>query len=354
MIKEQSNRNKEIFRHLVEAYVETGEPVGSLALSNRLNIKLSSSTIRAVMSEFEQIGLLFSPHVSSGRIPTPLGLRFFVDGILEIGDVSKEDRVKIYSMAASTGDSLENLLSEAIEGLSGLSNCAGLVLAQKNEFSLSHIEFIGLSKDRVLVVIVTDDGLVENRVLETPNGWTQSSLIEATNYLNVRIKGKNFQEIREEISSEENYLNKEIDILSRKLVQSGVAAWSEDKDNSHLIVRGMSKLLDDLNALEDLEQIRKLFDSLEKKQVLIQLLDMTKDAQGVRIYLGAENDLFENTGCTAIVSPYINGKGKIIGAIGVVGPSRLNYARIIPMVDYTAKILGHTLNKRISNIRKRA
>lgn len=354
MIQELSERNKEIFRSLVEAYVETGEPVGSAVLASRLKLNLSASTIRNVMAELEATGLLFSPHISAGRLPTPLGLRFFVDGLLEVGDITDDDRAQIDSMASASGNRVEDFLAEAIESLSGLSNCAGLVLAPKSEAPLRHIEFLGLSPERVLVVIVTEDGLVENRILETPAGWTPAALTEAANYLNYHVRGKSLLDIRRDLERERKLIRVELDELASTFVEKGVAAWSGSQGSPRLIVRGRSKLLEDLSALGDLERIRELFDTLETKQGLIQLLDMTRNAEGIRIFVGAENTLFQNSGCSVIVSPYMDADQRIVGAVGVIGPTRLNYARIVPMVDYTARVLGKILEKRIRTLRKTA
>ena len=351
-IQELSVRNLEIFKNLVEAYIETGDPVGSVSLAERLNINLSPSTIRTVMAELVDNGLLYSPHISSGRVPTTKGLKFFLDGLLEIGDVSKDDRNKIDSIAAGSGNRIDDILSDAIESLSGLSNCAGLVFAPKTDVPFKHIEFIGLSPDRVLVILVTDDGLVENRIIETPQGWTISVLNEASNYLNRQLVGMKFNEITKEIEKEKKLLDIELDSLSSSFVKEGIAVWTGIQEKEKLIVRGHSKLLDDVQEIEKLEKIKELFDALEKKKGLIKLLNMAKKAEGVRIFLGSENDLFTNTGCSAIISPYMNSKGQIIGAVGVIGPSHINYAKIVPMVDYTARTVSHFLQSRISKIRK--
>ena len=351
-IQELSGRNIEIFKKLVEAYIETGDPVGSVSLSKRLNINLSPSTIRSIMAELVDNGLLYSPHTSSGRIPTTKGLKFFLDGLLEIGDVSKDDRAKIDSIAAGYGNHIEDILSEAIESLSGLSNCAGLVFSPKTDAPLKHIEFIGLSPDRVLVILVTEDGIVENRIIETPQGWTISILSEATNYLNRHLIGMKFNEITNEIEKEKKLLDKELDFLTSKFIKDGLALWSGFQEKEKLIVRGHSKLLEDVQEIERLEKIKDLFGALETKKGLIKLLNMAKKAEGVRIFLGSESELFSNTGCSAIISPYMNSKGQIIGAVGVIGPSHINYARIVPMVDYTAKTVGHFIQGRMSKFRK--
>ena len=352
-IQELSGRNTEIFKKLVEAYIETGDPVGSVSLAKRLNINLSPSTIRSIMADLVDSGLLYSPHVSSGRIPTTKGLKFFLDGLLEIGDVSKDDREKIDSIAAGYGNHIEDILSDAIESLSGLSNCAGLVFAPKTDAPLKHIEFIGLSPERVLVILVTEDGVVENRIIETPQGWTISILSEATNYLNRHLIGMKFNEITNEIEKEKKLLDKELDSLTSKFIKDGLALWTGIQEKEKLIVRGHSKLLEDVQEIEKLEKIKDLFGALETKKGLIKLLNMAKKAEGVRIFLGYESELFNNTGCSAIISPYMNSEGQIIGAVGVIGPSHINYARIVPMVDYTARTVGHFIQSRMSKFRKK-
>lgn len=344
MIQELSERNREIFRRLVEAYMETGEPVGSARLAERLDIKLSSATIRNVMADLQAFGLLYSPHTSAGRIPTPAGLSFFVDGLLEIGNVSEEDRANIDAACAASGRSIEDMLTEAIDGLSGLSHCAGLVVAPKKNASLRHVEFVGLSPSRVLAVMVGEDGQVENRVIETPQGWTPSSLMEATNYINARVRGRTLGELQADLREEQRQLRAELDELASRLVEDGLATWSGD-ERATLIVRGRANLLEDVSAIEDLERVRELFDVLEAKTGLASLLELTRDAQGVRIYIGSENNLFNAAGCSVIVAPYTDSRERIIGAVGVIGPTRLNYARIIPMVDYTAKVLGRRIGR---------
>lgn len=324
--------------------METGEPVGSARLAERLDIKLSSATIRNVMADLQAFGLLYSPHTSAGRIPTPAGLSFFVDGLLEIGNVSEEDRANIDAACAATGRSIEDMLTEAIDGLSGLSHCAGLVVAPKKNASLRHVEFVGLSPSRVLAVMVGEDGQVENRVIETPQGWTPSSLMEATNYINARVRGRTLGELQADLREEQRQLRAELDELASRLVEDGLATWSGD-ERATLIVRGRANLLEDVSAIEDLERVRELFDVLEAKTGLASLLELTRDAQGVRIYIGSENNLFNAAGCSVIVAPYTDSRERIIGAVGVIGPTRLNYARIIPMVDYTAKVLGRRIGR---------
>ena len=340
---ELSERSREIFREIVDAYVQTGEPVGSRTLSRRLTVTLSPATIRNVMSDLEESGLLFSPHTSAGRLPTEAGMRLFVNGLLEVGKLSEGERERIDSQCQATGRSLETLLGEALSALSGLSRCAGLVLAPKTQVSLKHIEFVPLGQSRALVVLVTDDGVVENRILELPREVTASVLVEAGNYLNARVVGRTLEEAREQILADLESHRVQLDSLTTKVVEAGLATWAGGDNAGQLIVRGQSHLLDDVTALNDLERIRGLFEALETKETLVRLLDLTNRAEGVQIFIGSENDLFKVSGCSVIVAPYHNSREQIVGAIGVIGPTRINYARIIPLVDYTAKVIGRVI-----------
>ncbi|MSO64352.1 MAG: heat-inducible transcriptional repressor HrcA [Alphaproteobacteria bacterium] len=345
MIQELNERNRQIFRELVEAYVETGEPVGSQRLAQRLNIRLSPATIRGAMAELQTLGLLFAPHTSAGRVPTPQGLSFFVDGLLEVGNLTEDERASIEARCTATGRSVEEVMTEAVDTLSGLSRCAGLVVAPKRAAPVRHVEFVGLARDRVLAVIVYEDGQVENRLLETPEGWTPAALHEATNFLSSRLRGRTLVEIRDEIAEDLKQHHNEIDQIAGRLIEEGFATWAggEPKDHSTLIVRGRANLLEDVHTASDLERLRELFSTLETKKGLLGLLDMARDAEGVRIYIGAADNLFNRAGCSVIIAPYADSHERIIGAIGVIGPTRLNYARIIPMVDFTAKMIGRVV-----------
>ena len=345
MISELNERSREIFRHIVDSYVESGEPVGSRTLSRRLGTSLSPATIRNVMADLEDAGLLYAPHTSAGRMPTDAGLRLFVDGLLEVGRLTEDERSNIDAQCTAHGRSLPQMLEEASTALSGLASCAGLVLAPKSEATLKHIEFVHLGPGRALVVLVTEDGLVENRIIDVPQGLPPSSLISAGNYLNARLAGRSVAEARAIIEAEMQAQKAELDALTAQVVQTGLAMWAQDsgRDSGMLIVSGQSNLLQNVTALEDLERIRMLFKALETKDSMIRLLDATSDAQGVRIFIGAQNDLFSVAGCSMIIAPYTNAREQIVGAIGVIGPTRINYARIIPMVDYTAKVIGRLL-----------
>jgi heat-inducible transcriptional repressor len=342
MIVELNERSREIFRRVVEAFVETGEPVGSRTISRRLGVQLSPATIRNVMADLEEAGLLYAPHTSAGRLPTEAGLRLFVDGLLEVGSLTDDERRSIDGQCAAVGRSLPEVLEQVSATLSGLTHCAGLVYSPKIEKSLKHIEFVPLGPGRALVVIVSEGGMVENRVLELPPGITPAMLTEASNFLSARVAGKTLDEARGKVMGEIQEQRAQLDELTKRVVEAGVATWS-GSDGGHLIVRGRSHLLDDVSPVGDLERIRSLFDALETKQSLLRLIDATSLADGVQIFIGAENELFQVAGCAMIVAPFSNGRERVVGAIGVVGPMRMNYARIIPMVDYTAKLIGRLL-----------
>ena len=341
MIGALNDRSREIFRHIVDAYVETGEAVGSRTISRRLGMSLSPATIRNVMADLEESGLLYAPHPSAGRVPTEAGLRLFVDGLLEIGALSQEERSSIDGQCAATGRSLNAVLEEATTMLSGLSRCAGLVVAPKTEAALKHIEFVQLGPGRALAVMVTENGLVENRVIDLPIGMPASSLVEASNYLATRLVGRTLAEARTAIKAELEAHRAQLDALSQKVVEAGLATWSQS--GGYLLVRGQGQLLADVQQMADLERIRSLFAMLETKDAMVRLLDASERAQGVQIFIGAQNELFSVAGCSVVIAPYANREEKIVGAIGVIGPTRMNYARIIPMVDYTAKVIGRLL-----------
>ena len=340
-----SERSRAIFRHIVESYLATGDPVGSRNLSRALPIALSPASIRNVMSDLEHLGLIYAPHTSAGRLPTQAGLRLFVDGLLEIGTLTPDERKGIEAqIKVRETTSLDQVMAEAGNMMSGLSHCAGVVLAEKQDSRLKHIEFVPLEPGRALVVLVSEDNGVENRVIAVPAGLPPSSLAEAANYLNAHIRGLSMAEARGRIEHDLTTARAELDELTKKIVQAGLAEWSGSLDDrKSLIVRGQSNLLKDVSASEDLERIRKLFDDLEAKRDLIQLLGLAERADGVRIFIGAENKLFSLSGSSLIVAPFENTERKIVGVLGVIGPTRLNYARIIPMVDYTARLVGRLI-----------
>ncbi|RCS24869.1 heat-inducible transcriptional repressor HrcA [Phyllobacterium salinisoli] len=340
-------RSRDIFRRIVESYLNDGEPVGSRNLSRILPLALSPATIRNVMSDLEQLGLIYAPHVSAGRLPTQMGLRFFVDAFLEIGDLPPDERKSIEAQvrAAGSGHSVENVLTEASQILSGLSRGAGLVLATKAEGALKHIEFVRLDPTRALAVLVTQSGDVENRILDLPPGVTASQLIEASNFLNAHIQGRTLSEARGELSRLKEETKQALDTLSQHLVEQGLAIWSGGGNDqpTRLIVRGRANLLENLHAQEDIERLRHLFDDLETKEGMIQLLDLAEAGSGVRIFIGSENKLFSLSGSSLVVAPYRDAEQRVVGALGIIGPTRLNYARIVPMVDYTAQLVSRLL-----------
>lgn len=343
MVPELNARSREILRQIVDTYLETGDAVGSRTLSRRLGLDLSPATIRNVMSDLQDAGYLYSPHVSAGRLPTEVGLRFFVDGLLEVGRLTEAERTSIETQCAAQGRSLQKTLEEATRMLSGLSNCASLVVAPKTDVRLKHIEFVGLGPDRALVVLVTEDGSVENRVIDIPVGMPASTLVEASNFLSARMVGKTIEEGRRQLAAELEAHHLELDALTQRLVEAGMATSTVDGDAAALIVSGTERLLDDVQAVEDLERVRALYSALETKESWSWLLDATRGGEGVQIFIGAEDELFNLTGCSVVVAPYTNSKEQIVGAIGVIGPTRLNYARVIPVVDYTAKVIGRLM-----------
>jgi heat-inducible transcriptional repressor len=342
-LRQLNERSREIFKRIVETYLTTGEPVGSRNLSRALPMTLSPASVRNVMSDLESLGLIYAPHTSAGRLPTQTGLRLFIDGLLEVGDISLEERNQIESRIAGSGRrrAVEELLGEAGEMLSGLSRCAGVVLVDKQSKRLKQVEFVSLGEARALAVLVGEEGDVENRIVALPDGLPLSSLREATNYLNARIGGLTLAEARARIEREIEERRAQLDALTASIVTAGLATWSGDGDErKSLIVCGRSHLLEDVRVMEDLERVRLLFEDLDTKTDLIQLLGLAEGAEGVRIFIGSENKLFSLSGSALIVSPFEDTEQKIVGVLGVIGPTRLNYARIIPMVDYTAKLVG--------------
>ncbi|KMK65419.1 heat-inducible transcriptional repressor HrcA [Puniceibacterium sp. IMCC21224] len=344
---QMNDRSREVFRRVVEGYLDSGGPVGSRTLTRTLNEKVSAATIRNVMQDLEYLGLLDSPHVSAGRIPTQLGLRMFVDGLLEVRDLDVQDREKIDATMEGKSDNVGGLLDRIGSALSGVTQGASLVLTPKHEAPIRHIEFVSLGHDRALVVLVFADGHVENRVFTPPPGQTPSSMREAANFLNALIEGKTLSETRTVMAQEIANRRQEIDSLAHDLVESGLAAWDKDSNQSdRLIVRGRANLLGENGQADQLDRIRSLFDDLERKRDIADFLELTEDGEGVRIFIGSENKLFSLSGSSLVVSPYMNADRKIIGAVGVIGPTRLNYGRIVPIVDYTAQLVGKLISDR--------
>ncbi len=340
------DRTRAIFRQIVDSYLSTGEPVGSRNLSRALPMTLSPASVRNVMADLEQLGLIFAPHTSAGRLPTESGLRLFVDGLLEVGNLTDDERRGLDAQLRVKQDkTVDQVLSDATEMVSGLSKCAGVVLSDKRVTRLKHVEFVALELTKALVVLVSDDGSVENRIITVPAGLPPSALVEASNYLNAHIRGRTLGEAKSHIEADLASAKAELDQLTQKVVHAGLATWSGalDGEMKSLIVRGQSNLLKDVDGLEDLGRIRQLFDDLEQKRELINLLGQAERGEGVSIFIGSENKLFSLSGSSLIIAPFKDEQRKVIGVLGVIGPKRLNYARIIPMVDYTAKLIGRML-----------
>ncbi|WP_027245223.1 heat-inducible transcriptional repressor HrcA [Leisingera daeponensis] len=347
ILEDLNDRSREVFRAVVESYLESGDPVGSRTLTRSLSEKVSAATVRNVMQDLEFLGLLNSPHVSAGRVPTQLGLRMFVDGLLEVGDLNVQDREKIDATLGRNAGDVGGMLDRVGAALSGVTQGASLVLTPKHEAEIRHIEFVSLAHDRALVVLVFSDGHVENRLFTPPPGQTPSSMREAANFLNALIEGKTLSGVRREIQKEIAARRQEIDSLAHAMIESGLAVWEDDgSEQARLIVRGRANLLAEPGAAEELERIRTLFDDLERKRDIAEFLELTEDGEGVRIFIGSENKLFSLSGSSLVVSPYMNADRKIIGAVGVIGPTRLNYGRIVPIVDYTAQLVGKLLSDR--------
>ncbi len=345
MIKDLNDRTRQILKLVVDAYVATGEPVGSLAISQKLGMKLSPATIRNAMAELEERGLLYSPHTSAGRLPTDTGLTVFVEGLLELDNLSQDERRKIDDKISNArGKSVTDILEDTSAFLSGLSSCAGLVFAPKQDDAIKQIEFVLMSPGRALAVLVTNSGIVENRLLDVPVEVTATALTRASNYLNSRIADKTLAQAADHITGELARDRSLLDALTAKVVESGLASLAPKDAGGHLFIKGQANLLEDVTAIEDLERIRTLFDALETKETMLKLLQATTAGEGVKIYIGAENKLFSHAGCTLIVSPYKAQDSKVVGAIGVIGPTRLNYGKIIPVVNYTSEIIGKIIS----------
>ncbi|WP_217643027.1 heat-inducible transcriptional repressor HrcA [Litoreibacter janthinus] len=340
-----NDRSREVFRRIVESYLATGEPVGSRTLTRTLSESVSAATIRNVMQDLEFLGLLDSPHVSAGRIPTQAGLRMFVDGLLEMDEVTNHDREKLDASLGSNDRDVGVMLDRIGSALSGLTQGASLVLAPKHEAPIKHIEFVSLALDRALVVLVFADGHVENRVFVPPLGQTPSSMREAANFLNAIAVGATISELRGKIAREIKSRRQELDVLAQDLVKTGLAVWENEGEHSErLIVRGRANLIEDSDDGDALDRVKALFDDLERKRDIAEFLELTDAGEGVRIFIGSENKLFSLSGSSLVVSPYMNSDRKIIGAVGVIGPTRLNYGRIVPIVNYTAQMVGKLIS----------
>lgn len=347
LLSELNDRSREVFRRVVEGYLHSGDPVGSRTLTRSMSEKLSAATIRNVMQDLEYLGLLGSPHVSAGRVPTQRGLRMFVDSLLEVEALASDDRERIDATFGEADQDVVHILDRVGSTLSRLTRGASLVLAPKKESPIRHVEFVSLAPDRALVVLVFVDGQVENRVFTPPSGQTPSSMREAANYLNAIAEGRTLSDLKTDLAQDLAASRQEIDSLARALVESGMAVWQDAGGPSErLIVRGRANLLPEADHAQELDRIRSLFDDLERKRDIAEFLDLAEQGEGVRIFIGSENKLFSLSGSSLVVSPYMNAERKIIGAVGVIGPTRLNYGRIVPIVDYTAQLVGRVISDR--------
>ena len=345
ILDEMNDRSREVFRRVVESYLLSGEPVGSRTLTRTMSEKISAATIRNVMQDLEFLGLLDSPHVSAGRVPTQQGLRMFVDGLLEVSELDETDREKIESTLGSNERDITTMLDRIGSALSGLTQGASLVLAPKHEAPIRHIEFVSLAPDRALVVLVFADGHVENRVFTPPPGQTPSSMREAANFLSVVAGGRTLSQLRGAILDEVAARRRELDGLAREMVESGLAIWENaGEPTERLIVRGRANLIGAEATDEEIDRVRTLFDDLERKRDIAEFLELAEEGEGVRIFIGSENKLFSLSGSSVVVSPYMNADRKIVGAVGVIGPTRINYGRIVPIVDYTAQLVGRLVS----------
>ncbi|QYK41927.1 MAG: heat-inducible transcriptional repressor HrcA [Paracoccaceae bacterium] len=347
LLAELNDRSREVFRRVVEGYLTSGDPVGSRTLTRAMSEKISAATIRNVMQDLEFLGLLDSPHISAGRIPTQLGLRLFVDTILEVGTAAEEDRERMDASLGASNTDVAALLDQVGSTLSGITHGASLVLTPKRESPIRHIEFVSLGPDRALAVLVFSDGHVENRVFAPPQGMTASAMREAANFLNALAEGRTIAELRQTIGHDISARRQEIDALARDLVERGVALWEDAGGPAErLIVRGSANLLDDAPDTQELDRVRRLFDDLERKRDIAEFLDLTEAGEGVRIFIGSENKLFSLSASSLIIAPYMDADRRIIGAVGVIGPTRLNYGRVVPIVNYTAQLVGRLVSER--------
>ncbi len=340
MITELNDRSRAIFRFIVDTYLATGEPVGSRTISKIAGINLSPASIRNTMADLEISGLLYAPHTSAGRLPTEQGIRLYIDGLMQVGNLAQEDRRRIEPACAAQNRPVTEILEQATSLLSGLSSCASLVVAPKMNGAVKQVQFVQLRPGKVLAVLVFQNGLVENRILEIEGDIPPTALMSASNYLNARLGGKTIQDAEKTILAEIRENRSQLDIITQNLVENGLAVPAANKQDSHIIIRGQSRLLEDVKALEDLERARLLLSYLEQQQNMLELLGSVNEAQGVQIFIGAENRIFDQSGWSLIIAPYKNINEQIVGAIGVIGPTRLDYDRIIPMVDYTSQVVA--------------
>ena len=341
---ELNDRSKKILKSVIETYLETGEPAGSETILKKIGIDLSSSSIRSILANLQKEGLLYAPHISAGRLPTDKGMRFFVDGLLEYGRLSKNEEENIKNQCQSKGSSFQEVLNEASKTISGLSHCAGIVVAPKFLNKIKHIEFIKLNSNKIMSIIASENGLVENRILDSKTNYNESTLKQASNYLNSKFVGKTLEQIKIMINEEIKNSKSQLDSIATKLVKEGIIEIVPSLETPYIFLHGQSSLLEEEIISKDLDQIRNLFDDIENKSNFLNVIENTSKGQGVQIFIGSQNFLFKHSGLSMVMAPYKNKDQKIIGAIGVVGPTRLNYAKIVPLVDYTSKIIGKVLS----------
>ena len=341
---ELNQRSKLIFKKLVESYLKTGSPAGSETIMKTGGFNISSASIRSILSNLQKEGLLYAPHRSAGRIPTEKGMRFFVDGLLEFGRISKSEMENIKQQCSSKGKSYEEVLNLASKAISGLSNYAGIVIAPKFQKNLRHLEFIRLNQTQIMLILAYENGEVENRILEDNGKYSNSLLLQTSNYLTSRFTNKNISQIKKNIQEEIKKSENEIELISSKLIRQGIIEAQPNIKNPYIFLHGQSNLLRDEIISKDLDQIRNLFDEIEQKSSFLEILETAGKAKGVQIFIGSKNFLFKHSGLSMVMAPYKNYDQEFIGAIGVVGPTRLNYSKIVPLVDYTSKIIGKVID----------
>lgn len=343
-----NDRSQHVLRRLIDIYLESGEPVGSRTLAKLSGLGVSAATVRNIMSDLEDMGLLYSPHISSGRLPTNSGLKLFVDALLEVKKTKNDEINQIHRVFDDRGD-LRYLLDKACQKLSGITRLAGLVVAPKIDSNIKHIEFVRIAPCQALAILVTEDGLVENRLVSIPKDVNPSVLIEASNFIRTHFSGKSLKQIRKTVSTQVEQHRNELSKLTNKLINIGVGSTSGDTEESEIfIIHGHSEMLEDAEVKSDLVRMREIFKLLEKRKNTRKLLEQTESGKGVQVFIGAENSLFSLSGCSAIIAPISSNitdtEHKILGAIGVVGPSHMNYGKIVPLVDFTAHIISQYLN----------
>lgn len=333
-------RAQTLLKALVERYIADGQPVGSRALSKISGLDLSPATIRNIMADLEEMGFVASPHTSAGRIPTPRGYRMFVDTLLTV-QVIDETTVESKLQARRQANSPQKIIANAAQVLSSLSQFAGVVLTPRHESTFQQIEFLRLSERRILLVIVAPNGDVQNRLLHTDVDYTPAQLIQASNYINQHYAGLGFDEVRARIQGELRQLRDNMTELMQAAVEAGSDVMSENADD--VVISGERNLLSVTDLASNMTSLRKLFDLFEQKTSLMQLLDFSSKATGVQIFIGGESQLVPVDEMSVVTAPYeVN--GRIVGTLGVIGPTRMAYERVIPIVDITAKLLSNALS----------